>query len=189
MNPGVFKVTVGGMQTIHCQLHFQPTEVASYDFTMPVSINQTDAPSPESTPFPPTPAPSTKSINHIITPRPVIVTVATPRRRIVATALRQPLQLSHSNLDFSLPSGYLDFGIVGSPSQTQGSLLVNNSDKYLGWSLDLSASGKAMEEGIFRFLMPNGMPFMSFKEGGAAVKDTLAPGETYPLGVMFCPGE
>ncbi|XP_033635373.1 cilia- and flagella-associated protein 47-like isoform X1 [Asterias rubens] len=189
MNPGVFKVTVGGMQTIHCQLHFQPTEVASYDFTMPVSINQTDAPSPESTPFPPTPAPSTKSINHIITPRPVIVTVATPRRRIVATALRQPLQLSHSNLDFSLPSGYLDFGIVGSPSQTQGSLLVNNSDKYLGWSLDLSASGKAMEEGIFRFLMPNGMPFMSFKEGGAAVKDTLAPGETYPLGVMFCPEE
>ncbi|XP_022089961.1 cilia- and flagella-associated protein 47-like isoform X2 [Acanthaster planci] len=189
MNPGVYKVTVGGMQTIQCQLNFQPTEVASYDFTMPVSINQTDAPTPESTPFPPTPAPSTKSINHIITPRPVVVTVATPRRRIVATALRQPLQLSHANLDFSLPSGYLDFGVAGSPSQTQGTLLVNNSYKNLKWSLDLRSCGKAMEEGIFRFLMPNGMPFLSLKEGGGSVKDTLAPGETYPLGVMFCPDE
>ena len=90
MNPGVFKVTVGGEQTIKCELKFRPTEVASYDFVIPVSINQTEAPTPEGTPFPPTPAPSSKSIQHIIAPRPVVVAVSTPKRRIIATALRQP---------------------------------------------------------------------------------------------------
>ena len=120
MNPGVYKVTVGGEQKIDCKLKFQPTEVASYDFIMPVSINQTDAPTPDSTPAPPTPAPSSKSIQHIIAPRPVVVTVATPRRRIIATGLRQPLQLSHYKLEFSLPSGFLELGVNGTAEQIEG---------------------------------------------------------------------
>ena len=123
MNPGVYKVTVGGEQKIDCKLKFQPTEVASYDFIMPVSINQTDAPTPDSTPAPPTPAPSSKSIQHIIAPRPVVVTVATPRRRIIATGLRQPLQLSHYELQFSLPSGFLELGVSGTPEQIEGEFL------------------------------------------------------------------
>ena len=81
-------------------------QVAAYDFIFPVTINQTGAPTPSPTPFPPTPVPSNKnSLQHIINPRPVHVSIATPRRRVVATALRQPLQLSHLKLDFSLSPG------------------------------------------------------------------------------------
>ena len=78
-------------------------QVASYDFVVPVTINQTGAPSPSPTPFPPTPAPSQKnSLQHIINPRPMHVSITTPRRKVIATALRQPLQLSHNKLEFSV---------------------------------------------------------------------------------------
>ncbi|XP_041462969.1 cilia- and flagella-associated protein 47-like isoform X1 [Lytechinus variegatus] len=189
MNPGVFKVTVGGEQKIDCELRFKPTEVASYDFVMPVSINQTEAPTPDGTPFPPTPAPSSKSIQHIIAPRPVIVAVSTPKRRIIATALRQPLQVSTTELSFTLPSGYLEMGLSGTVQQGQSIMLVNNSAKRLDWSLDLRSCGKAMEEGIFRFVRSNGVPFLTFEKGRQEVKEGLDPGEVYTMGCMFCPEE
>ncbi|XP_033113331.1 cilia- and flagella-associated protein 47-like isoform X2 [Anneissia japonica] len=187
LSPGIYKVSLRREETINCQLIFRPTEVASYDFNINVTINQVDPPSPDPTPFPPTPAPSSKSIQHIITPRPMVVTIATPKRKITATALRQPLQLSHYHIDFSLPSGFKESGNV--LGQTRGTMLVNNSDKELVWSLNLDNCGKATGDGIFRFLMPSGVPFISYKKGGGAVGGTLTPGETYGLGVMFCPVE
>ncbi|XP_070567350.1 cilia- and flagella-associated protein 47-like [Ptychodera flava] len=187
-NPGVYKVTVGGEDVIKCELTFQPSEVAAYDFIIPVSINQTDAPTPNPTPFPPTPAPSSKSINHIITPRPVAVTIATPRRRIIATGLRQPLQLSHTKLDFSLPSGFFEMGVQqGLYGQSKGTMMVNNSDKELKWNIDFRGSNKALEEGVFRFLQSNGKPFAE-TEDELIVGGYLKPGETYALGILFCPG-
>ncbi|XP_071954714.1 cilia- and flagella-associated protein 47-like isoform X2 [Antedon mediterranea] len=187
LSPGIYKVSLRREETIKCQLIFRPTEVASYDFNIIVTINQTDPPSPNPTPFPPTPAPSSKSIQHIITPRPMVVTIATPKRKIIATALRQPLQLSNYHIDFSLPSGFRDNGsLLG---ETRGTLLVNNSDKDITWSLDLDKCGKATEDGVFRFLMPSGAPFFTHRKGGAGVEDTLSSGETYPLGIMFCPEE
>lgn len=84
-------------------------QVAAYDFVMPVIINQIGAPSPAPTPFPPTPAPSNKnSLQHIINPRPQPPQVATPRKHVIATALRQPLQLSTNKIEFSLPSTFED---------------------------------------------------------------------------------
>ena len=85
---------------------FRWLQVAAYDFIVPVVINQTGAPTPAATPFPPTPAPTNKnsgsSVHHIIQPRPVHVEIVTPRRKVEATALRQPLQLSHQHLEFTL---------------------------------------------------------------------------------------
>ena len=85
---------------------FRWLQVAAYDFIIPVVINQTGAPTPAATPFPPTPAPTNKnsgsSVQHIIQPRPVHVEIVTPRRKVEATALRQPLQLSHQHLEFTL---------------------------------------------------------------------------------------
>ena len=73
--------------------------MAAYDFLLDVTINQTKAPQPSGTPFPTTP--KTGSI-HIVNPRPVQVTIATPKRKVMATALRQPLQMSHLDLDFDI---------------------------------------------------------------------------------------
>ena len=87
--------------------------MASYDFVIPVSINHTVAPTPAPSTFPPTPAPSHMNwtISELMTPAPSLVDVATPSRRVLATALRPPLQLSHSILEFRLPSGYFELGI------------------------------------------------------------------------------
>lgn len=113
-------------------LYFQ---VASYDFIIPVTINQTGAPSPSATPFPPTPAPSQKnSIQHIINPRPVQVTIATPRRKVIATALRQPLQLSHNKVDFVVSPGFHEL----STSSGIGHTKVHTSGNYHSYLLRIS---------------------------------------------------
>ena len=97
------------------------SQVASYDFVIPVSINHTMAPTPAPSTFPPTPAPSHMNwtISELMTPAPSLVDVATPSRRVVATALRPPLQMSHSVLEFRLPSGYFELGIESGAGRAQ----------------------------------------------------------------------
>ena len=70
---------------------------------------------------------------------------------------------------------------------TQGTLLVNNSDKPLKWAVDLSHGNQILEEGVFKFLHSSGMPYLSHGEG--AVEGQLEPGQTHSLGVLFCPSE
>lgn len=103
-------------------------QVASYDFIIPVSINHTVAPTPAPSTFPPTPAPSHMNwtISELITPVPSLAGVATPSRRIVATALRPPLQISHSVLEFHLPSGYFELGIESGAGRAQVSCGLDN---------------------------------------------------------------
>ena len=76
-------------------------QVASYDFILPVAINDTEAPTPASTPYPSTPG-SRKStaLSHANLSRVIPHEVVTPRRRVVATALRQPLKLSTTVIQF-----------------------------------------------------------------------------------------
>ena len=62
---------------------------------------------------------------------------------------------------------------------------MNNSDKELRWDLDLSQVNPVLEEGIFKFLHASGTPFLTYEDGGVGGK--LEPGQTYGLGVMFCP--
>ena len=79
------------------------------------------APTPAPSTFPPTPVPSHMNwtISELVTPAPSLVDVATPSRRVVATALRPPLQMSHSVLEFRLPSGYFELGIESGAGRAQ----------------------------------------------------------------------
>lgn len=103
---------------------FFSCQVASYDFIIPVGINHTVAPTPAPSMFPPTPAPSHMNwtISELMTPVPSLVDVATPSRRVLATALRPPLQLSHSVLEFHLPAGYFELGIESGAGRAQVSI-------------------------------------------------------------------
>ena len=56
--------------------------------------------------------------------------VATPSRRVLATALRPPLQLSHSVLEFHLPSGYFELGIESGAGRAQVSLLQSSANGF-----------------------------------------------------------
>ena len=96
-------------------------QVASYDFVIPVMINNTVAPGAPSSVFHPPPAPSKTNwtISELATPLPSVVETGTPCRRVLATALRPPLQLSHTTLEFNLPSGYFELGIESGAGRAQ----------------------------------------------------------------------
>lgn len=120
LNPGVFSITLQGEETVEGELIFMPTEVAAYDFELPTIINHTGAPTPAPTPFPPTPAPSNKnSLQHIINPKPQPYSVVTPRKHVVATALRQPLQLSTNKIEMFAPASFYDSSIQTGQMQSK----------------------------------------------------------------------
>ncbi|XP_070190234.1 cilia and flagella-associated protein 47-like isoform X3 [Littorina saxatilis] len=189
LNPGMSSVTLAPMENIEGQLLFIPGEVAAYDFIMPVVINHLGAPSPASTPFPPTPAPSKKnSIQHIVNPRPQPFTVATPRKHVIATGLRQPLQLSHTKVEFSLPVNFHEMSKNTGIGAASSIVLVNNSVDKLKWGFDLRKVSKAMEDGILKFLHHSGVPFISFGKS-KGIEGELDPGQTMAINVFFCPRE
>ncbi len=58
---------------------------------------------------------------------------ATPSRRVQATALRPPLQVSNTNIEFVLPSGYYDMGIENAAGRAAVSISNTfNSIKRFG---------------------------------------------------------
>lgn len=96
------------------------TQVAAYDFMLPVSINAVGAPTPTQTPVPPTPAPSNKNtIHNIINPKPIPVTIATPSKRVITTALRQPLKISDTNIQYKLTADYFECAVDGGANPSQ----------------------------------------------------------------------
>ena len=62
--------------------------------------------------------------------------------------------------------------------------MVNNTKRKLQWTLDVSKSNSVLDDGIFKFLHPGGMPY-----GDRGIHGDLDPGEAKPLQVLFCPGE
>lgn len=65
--------------------------------------------------------------------------------------------------------------------------MVNNSDRKLKWAFDLSKGNKALDDGVFKFHHPSGLPFLSYGDGG--VEGELDPGETKSVGILFCPSK
>jgi len=78
-------------------------------------VNEAAVPSPAPTPLPPSPAPC--HTHHTITPRPKECSIETPRRKIVATALREILQLSSSDIKFSVSAAVVNLATGVGQSQ------------------------------------------------------------------------
>ncbi|XP_078495986.1 cilia- and flagella-associated protein 47 isoform X1 [Ciona intestinalis] len=180
MQPNRCCVQLSGLQTLPCVLTFHPTSVASYDFNLPVVINKTGAPSPTPSTFPPTPVPSE---HHIITPRPIETAIPTPRRRVVATALRPILQLSCSRLDFSLPVSFMDMSIPDNAGGDRKQFtLTNKSDSPVTWEMDVISAGNYLEDNAFSFVKPGGAWYPQDKVSGV-----IEPQLSTILTVIFCP--
>lgn len=70
----------------------------------------------------------------------------------------------------------------------QGTILVNNSDKPLKWMFNLSEKCETLDEGIFKFTHPSGVPFVVMSgEESKGIEGTLEPGKTQQISVIFCP--
>lgn len=191
MNPGMFSISLQPDESVDGEMIFMPTEVAAYDFELPTVINHIGAPTPAPTPFPPTPAPSNKnSLQHIINPKPQPYTVITPRKHVVATALRQPLQLSTNKIEIFAPASFYDTTIQSGQMQSNGTIFVNNSDKDISWAIDLRTNNPAIEQGVLKFIHPSGVPFTNpTGEETKGIEGELKPGETQQVAVGFCPKE
>ncbi|KAG5833367.1 hypothetical protein ANANG_G00275190 [Anguilla anguilla] len=138
----LYKITLEGLETVECSLIFSPKQVAAYDFNLPVTLNSIGAPSP-----PPSSVPKTPSFRdrHIVTPRPQAVTVVTPSRRVQATALRPPLEMSQSSVHFEINP------VEGSATavKIQTLELRNSSQEEVRWRFAWRAPAHGAEEGEF----------------------------------------
>jgi len=98
-------------------------------------VNAMSVPSPAPTPLPPTPAPC--RTQHIVNPRPQPCNVETPRRKVVATALRELLQLSSSDVKFSVSSAVVELATGVGQTQVCSNYLHLKQFVFRGTSYSL----------------------------------------------------
>ncbi|XP_066563691.1 cilia- and flagella-associated protein 47-like [Amia ocellicauda] len=167
--PHLYSLEMEGKQNVECFLIFSPKEVAAYDFNLPVTLNNMGAPSP-----PPSSIPKTPSLieKHIVTPRPQTVHVATPSRRVQATALRPPLEMSKNTLEFQLPAALSGNESPSTNISSQMLELRNTSQEDVKWKFGKSKTTQDTEEGVLN-LSP---------EAG-----TLKPSQSVSVTVKFSP--
>ncbi|RDD38935.1 Cilia- and flagella-associated protein 47 [Trichoplax sp. H2] len=173
-NQNLYTISMNGNEVISYILQFYPSEVASYDFYLPVTINEINPPSPPQSPLPPTPTTSKYSYPRIDTPT-TLTQLATPKRHVLATALRPLLQLSHTHVEFLLSAEYTSEEQMDKP--LQGCMVANCTDDELEWFLDIDTATNPQLE-AFQFLDKDGNQF----ENG-----NLKPGESSLLGIVFNP--
>ncbi|XP_014674744.1 PREDICTED: cilia- and flagella-associated protein 47-like [Priapulus caudatus] len=127
----VYTTELAAGTSIGAELVFAPTEVASYDFLLPVMLNDSIAPSPTPTPFPPSPAPIAKRQTEAAQ-RPTAP--PTPCRRIIATALRCPLVVSEKEIELVVPQMF-----DGCKRSVKKDITVRNpGGERVEWHLDTS---------------------------------------------------
>ncbi|CAE1306735.1 unnamed protein product [Acanthosepion pharaonis] len=151
-NPGKYSLTLKGGQVIHGKMIFQPTELAAYDFIMPVYINHMSAPTPVSNSTPSVLSTSSfSSAQHLV----------------IATGLRSVIEISQYQVSF-------EFSDVqdgrNSPSsngmcQFQDVTIDNRTDEDLRWDLDLTADSAAFRDEIITFVHETGVPLECSKPG------------------------
>ncbi|XP_028275748.1 cilia- and flagella-associated protein 47-like [Parambassis ranga] len=106
--PGVSVMEVQGCQTVKCSLVFVPTQIATYEFDLPLTVNGVRCPpaplspslSPSSSPTSSSYSVAAGSMKHTVKPLSYWVPMATQQPCIEATVLSAPLEMSPLSLQF-----------------------------------------------------------------------------------------
>ncbi|KAF7659350.1 hypothetical protein LDENG_00298920 [Lucifuga dentata] len=166
--PGVSVVEVPGSQSVDCSLVFSPTQMASYDFDIPLMVNGVRCPTPSSSSFS-TPSSlsascslSAGSSKHIVMPHdcPVI----TESQHVCATVLCAPLEMSPSSLKFFVkpleplepqPNAYTK--MVKLKAASKASACWQNVSRNVCWWFDCSAAAQTAGGGreVKLFMSPS----------------------------------
>ena len=191
------------------ELIFTPTEVASYEFELPLLVNrqinnsssigfyndaaggtggvgggggESQSPAPSEFMGPALTQASRRSSRYIPS--------FAPKRKITAIALRHALDISDLRLDFRIPITYLETLKEGGFYEAKSLFLTNRSHRAVKWCLDMSKSNKVLEEGLV-FKITNGQmaPFITNGDASSGPEGEIAPNETYELKVLFCPSK
>ncbi|CAG5120336.1 unnamed protein product, partial [Candidula unifasciata] len=105
LNPGKASVTLDPQEVIQGEITFTPKQVAAYDFILLVTVNNLEdhgmaEPQVKSS------ISSHSTVQHVVSPKSTSPTAVISRKHVIATAMRQPLQLQTNRLEFILPSDF-----------------------------------------------------------------------------------
>ena len=183
-------LNLAAKESVQCMLTFTPTEIASYDFVIPATVNESSCRLPIPTPLPRTPIaakrrPSSVVVEHILTPKPQPVLLSTPCRRVTATSIRQTLKLSSTSLDFNLPVGYEQRRQEYLIEEKKTLTVTNVGPKALKWRMDLNA---IPDTGILRIFREDGIPFFTLaSKPSGFIEDQLEPHQSQRVLIVFSP--
>ncbi|KAJ7320665.1 hypothetical protein JRQ81_020176, partial [Phrynocephalus forsythii] len=165
----LYSAIIEANSSLECSLNFTPTEVAAYDFNLPLEINVGETLSFLNIKKRANPAGSAK---HIIVPRPQSLNMPTQVCHVQATALQPPLEVSPLELVFQYSMRTINLGVISDSNNIKKLYLKNISKKQINWRLDLDDAGKAVDDGIFKFSLHTGV---------------LYPGQYTVVTICFCP--
>ena len=207
-----YQAEIGAEQSLDLVLHFSPTEVAAYDFELPIYVNQTtvghyDHPSHFAMTNSMSIAPHHQHHNHTvaivdthrqsehqqhnnhhhhhhlsITSRSYL-----PIRHVIATGMRHAIELSETRIAFQIPIAYLNKLSEGGFYDVKSTVMHNRSQRPIKWCLDMRQCNQVLEQGVFKICDGSMIPFVSRDPASAGPEGELKPGDSYELKVLFCP--
>ena len=163
-----YEVTLKSRQIVDMELIFTPTEVASYEFELPLIINKqsieesffnfesqekdgivcsNSSPMPSEFVSSPTPTRRSSKYNRGSHGSSAILNSFVPKRNISAIALRHALEISDLKVEFKIPITYLETLKDGGFYEAKSIFLTNRSHRPVKWCLDMRKSNKILEEG------------------------------------------
>jgi len=199
----VYELTIQPEKILDLDLVFSPTEVASYEFDLPITINKPaaihlyssyDQMTPYSTSefmasanvkTPATAVPGTRSAHGS---RQSSINYATPRRRITAIGLRSALKLTETKIHFKIPIKYYEKLKEGGFYEAKSTVMTNNSNRNLKWCLDMRNSNKITEQGIFKICNGSKVPFVNPSGMSFGPEGEIKPNESFEFQILFSPG-
>ncbi len=162
-----YELVLPGETRVELVLVFSPTEVASYDFELPMIVNRPDtidihefdyldkmtSKSERMSEFLSSKTNTKTNFNSRKTSANSAYTLLQgpmPHCKVTAIGLRYALKLSTSKIAFKIPITYLEKLKDGGFYEAKSTVMTNLSHRSVKWCLDLRHVNKVTEEGIFK---------------------------------------
>ncbi|KAL5265854.1 hypothetical protein ACHWQZ_G006507 [Mnemiopsis leidyi] len=177
-----YHIYLSSGEKVNVNLVFSPQQVASYDFNLPVLINDMIAPPPP-----------TRKIRTAVSRSSSVVTeecsISTPCRRVTATAMFPVLTVDKLELAFTA-SPFTSATFTPQPTNTNGFNITNDGKEDVTFALDIKEYSNIFEQGIFRFTNEKNVPSLpALIDMNSVSWTTLKPGESTFIGLQFIPGK
>lgn len=182
-------------------LIFSPTEVASYDFELPMVINRPESVDLRELDYIDKMNSKSEHMSEFLssnnntktnfsrkTSAYTLLQGTTPRCRVSAIGLRHALKLSNPKISFRIPITYLEKLKEGGFYEAKSTTMTNLSHRNVKWCLDMRNVNKVCEDGIFKICNGSMIPFI-IPGGSKSPGPTgeIKPNESTELKILFCP--
>ncbi len=199
-----YELILLGEKSVELLLVFSPSEVASYEFELPMIINRPDTIDIREFDYLDKLGSKNDRMSEFLSSKTntktnfsrktsansafTLIQGPLPRCKVTAIGLRHALKLSVSKIAFKIPITYLEKLKDGGFYEAKSTLMTNLSHRSVKWCLDLRNVNKVTEEGIFKVCGSSMVPFVN--HGGSKApgpEGEIKPNESFELKILFCP--